>query len=58
MGIILTLTTYILGGWDIALETLIVFMALDFITGICKAIVNKKLDSDVCRKGIVKKIFL
>ena len=56
MGILLTLTTYILGGWDIALETLIVFIALDFITGICKAIVNKRLNSNICIKGIVKKI--
>lgn len=56
MGIILTFITYILCGWDIAIETLIVFIALDLITGICKAIVTKKLSSNICIKGIVKKI--
>lgn len=53
---LLTTVVYILGGLDIALKTLLVFMLLDYITGICKAIVNKKVNSIIGIKGIIKKI--
>lgn len=54
-----TLTTslvYFFGGFDIALQTLLIVIILDYITGICKAIYNKKLNSSVGRKGIIKKV--
>ena len=47
---------YHLGGWDIALQTLLIIIVLDYITGICKAIHNKKLNSEIGLKGIVKKV--
>lgn len=47
---------YFLGGWDIALQLLITVIVLDYITGIGKAIYNKKMNSKVGRKGIIKKI--
>lgn len=47
---------YILGGWNIGLQTLLIFIALDYVTGILKAIYNKKLNSTVGAKGIVKKV--
>ena len=53
---LLTTVVYFLGGLDIALKTLLVFMLLDYITGICKAIVNKKINSIIGIKGIVKKV--
>lgn len=53
---LLTTVVYFLGGLDIALKTLLVFMLLDYITGICKAIVNKKVNSIIGIKGIIKKI--
>lgn len=55
-GTVLTGVLYLLGGWDIALQTLLIVMALDYITGVCKAIYNKKLNSTISFKGIVKKI--
>lgn len=53
---LLTTVVYFLGGLDIALKTLLIFMLLDYITGICKAIVNKKINSIIGVKGIVKKV--
>lgn len=46
---------YFLGGWDIALQLLITVMVLDYLTGIAKAIYNKKMNSKVGAKGIIKK---
>lgn len=47
---------YLLGGFDKALECLIVVVILDYITGVISAWYNKKLDSKVGIKGIVKKL--
>ena len=55
-GTLATALVYYLGGWDIALQTLIVVIVLDYITGLCKAIHNKKLNSEIGLKGIVKKV--
>ena len=54
-GTVLTGVLYLLGGWDIALQTLLIVIVIDYISGICKAIYNKKLNSKVGIKGIVKK---
>lgn len=47
-----------LGGWDGLAITLIAFMGLDYITGILKAIYNKKLSSEIGVKGIIKKVLI
>ena len=52
---VLTFVSYLLNGWDTALQTLCLFMVIDFVTGILKSIINKKLNSEDCLKGIVKK---
>ena len=48
--------TYFLGGWDFALQTLLVAIVLDYITGVCKAGYDKKLNSKIGLKGIIKKV--
>ena len=53
---LLTTVVYFLGGLDIALKTLLIFILLDYVTGLCKAIVNKKVNSIIGIKGIIKKI--
>lgn len=53
---ILTTIVYYLGGLDMALKTLLILMVLDYITGICKSIVNKKVNSIIGLKGIIKKV--
>lgn len=47
--------TYIFGTWDTALIVLIVFIVLDYVTGLSKAIYNQNLDSSVGFKGLLKK---
>lgn len=55
-GTLLTTVVYFLGGYDIALKTLLIFIAIDYITGVCKAIHNKKINSSIGAKGIIKKV--
>ena len=52
---ILTFFIYILGGWDIALQSLIIVICIDYITGIASAIYNKNLSSKTGLRGILKK---
>jgi len=49
---------YFLGGMDGMLIALIVFMTLDYITGVMCAVVDKKLSSAVGFKGIAKKVLI
>ena len=56
-SIIFTTSIYLLGGIDIALTSLIIVMIIDYVTGILSAIYNKKLNSKVGGKGILKKVF-
>ena len=39
-----------------SLEILLVMILLDYITGVFKAIFNKKLSSEVGIKGVIKKV--
>ena len=54
-GIFATLS-YVFGQWDTALITLLIFICLDYFTGIMKAIHTGNLTSDISRKGIIKKV--
>ena len=47
---------YFLGGMDGMLIALLVLMALDYISGIMCAIVDKNLDSRIGFRGICKKV--
>lgn len=47
--------TYIFGGWDKVLIVLVVFMALDYLTGVIAAAYQKTLSSDVGFKGLLRK---
>lgn len=53
-----TLISSYLGGWDIILKVLIVFILTDYTTGVLCAIIDKKLSSAVGFKGIAKKIVI
>lgn len=55
-GTLLTTVVYFLGGLDVALKTLLIFIVLDYITGVCEAISSKRLNSIIGAKGIIKKI--
>jgi len=47
--------TWLLGSWDKALVVLIVFMVLDYGTGLLRAWINKEVSSDVGLRGIARK---
>lgn len=47
--------SYLLGGWDIALITLAVFMILDYITGMGASYVTKTWNSNKGATGLIKK---
>ena len=49
---------YLLGGLDGLMIALIIFMVLDYITGLMCAVIDKKLSSAVGFKGIFKKVLI
>ncbi len=49
---------YFLGGMDGLMITLVVFVALDYVTGVMCAIADKKLSSAVGFKGICRKMLI
>ena len=49
---------YFLGGMDGLMIALIVFMVLDYITGLMFAVIDKKLSSAVGFRGICKKVLI
>ena len=49
---------YFLGGCDGLLIALVVFVAVDYITGVMCAVSDKKLSSEVGFKGICRKVLI
>ncbi|MEA4898662.1 MAG: phage holin family protein [Christensenellaceae bacterium] len=49
---------YFVGGTDGLLITLLVFMVLDYLTGVMCGIVDKKLSSAVGFKGLFRKVLI
>lgn len=54
-SVILTAFIYLVGGFDIAIQSLLIVMVVDYLTGIASAIYNKELSSKIGFKGILKK---
>lgn len=50
-----TTFTWLFGTWDTALKVLVVFMVLDYLTGLLKGYLGKSLSSDVGLRGIARK---
>lgn len=55
-SVILTTFVYLVGGFDIAIQSLLIVIVIDYLTGITSAIYNKELSSKIGFKGIIKKI--
>lgn len=58
VAVLATFFTYIFGSWDLALQVLIVFMVLDYLTGVLHAYLIGQLSSEVGFKGLVKKLMI
>lgn len=54
-SVILTTIIYILGGWDVALISMVIVVVIDYITGLSSAFYNKRVSSKQGLKGIIKK---
>lgn len=48
----------IMGGFDVLMKGLLIFIVMDYITGVMKAILDKRLSSEIGFKGIFKKILI
>lgn len=50
-----TWLTWLFGIWDTPIRILVLFIVMDYCTGIIRGYVNKELSSDVGLKGIARK---
>lgn len=55
ISVVLTTFVYLVGGFDIAIQSLLIIIVIDYLTGIASAIYNKELSSKIGLKGILKK---
>lgn len=53
-SVLATIVSFIC-GLDIAIKSLVIVLIIDYITGVMSAYYNKKLDSKIGLKGIIKK---
>ena len=51
-----TFLSFVFGDWDVALQCLVIAIAIDYISGIIKAFINKELSSKIGVKGLLKKV--
>ena len=54
-GLVCSTIFFLFGNIDLNLKYLITVIFLDYITGLCRAVLKKKLNSSVGLKGILKK---
>lgn len=58
LSAVISYIVYLLGGFDIALQCLLVAIILDYISGITKAFITKEVSSKTGFKGLLKKIMI
>lgn len=55
---VITLASQLCGGYDQLLHAMVIFVAIDYFTGIVRAAYEKKLNSQIGAWGIVRKVAL
>ena len=45
----------LIGGWDKVMEILVIFIIMDYLTGVGLAIKERQLNSEIGSKGLLKK---
>jgi len=58
VAVVGTFLTTFFGGWDTMLRVLVLFVAIDYVVGVTAAWLEKKLNSEIGARGIVKKFLL
>ena len=56
MALIISVATWLFGGWDWLLQALVAMIVLDTVAGVVHATVSKRLNSSKLRHGLVKKV--
>ena len=46
---------WLLGGWDVLAQTLVLLIGLDVASGLAQAFYEKRLNSSIMRKGLIRK---
>lgn len=54
----LSVTIYLIGGFDNLFRALLIMMALDYMTGVAKGFKNKNANSNRAYKGLRKKLII
>lgn len=54
----LSVTIYLIGGFDNLFRALLIMMALDYITGVAKGFKNKNANSNRAYRGLKKKLIV
>lgn len=57
-GAVAAVLSFVFGGLDVLLKALIACIVVDYITGLCAAVYQKKLNSSTGFKGILKKFVI
>lgn len=47
---------YLIGGWSVVMEVMIIFIAVDYVSGVFKGIYKKEVSSKIGTKGLIKKV--
>ena len=55
---VITWIGWLVGGFDTMMITLLLFMVIDYLSGVMCGISNKKLSSEIGFKGIFKKVMI
>lgn len=56
IALIAIVAHFLFGGWTMPLQILVAFISFDYLAGLGAAFVDKRLDSSVGFRGIVKKM--
>ncbi len=57
-GMVGGILSYLLGGWDILLDTIVFLAITDYVTGWMKGIYLRRLSSEIGFRGLLKKIVM
>ena len=57
-GAISGIASFVFGGLDMLFKTLLICIVIDYLTGVLAALYEKRLNSEVGFKGILKKVVI
>lgn len=58
IGLIGGFLSYMLGGWDVTIQTLMLFVVVDYITGVAAGVKEEGWDSKIGKRGVAGKALI